>query len=182
MIQPWTLLERTEAYRNRWLHATLDRVRLPDGQVYEYTTIHRAQVGVGAVVLNDQGQLLLEQEYRHPVEQVLYQIPGGLAERDEEPVACIRRELQEETGLIGQEFRFLGTVWNNPASSNGAAQLYLCRDARAGGQLRHDHSEFISWDWHDLAWVKDRVRDGTIQDRVVVAALAFLWLHGEIAP
>lgn len=181
MLEPWPVLARREVFRNRWLRVTLDRVGLPNGQVYEYTTIHRDQVGVGAVVLNDQNQLLLEQEYRHPVGQVVYQLPGGLAGSDEDPVDCIRRELREETGLLAGELRYLGSFWNNPAISNGLSLLYLCRDVRPTEQTNRDPAEFIRWNWYEVAWVKQRVLDGTIKDRVVISALAFLWLAGIIS-
>ena len=93
----------------------------------------------------------------------------------------MRRELREETGLLAGELHYLGNFWNNPASSDGACHLFLCRDYRNGAITEHDRAEFITWDWYDLDWVKARVADGGIRDRVVVCALAYLWLAGEIA-
>ena len=46
--------------------------------------------------------------------------------------------------------------------------------------MRRDAAEFMTFDWYDLDWVKARVLDGTIRDRVVVCGLAYLWLAGEI--
>lgn len=181
MVEPWQLLETRDGFRNRWLHATLDTLRLPDGGVYEYTTIRREKAGVAVAVLNPRGQLLLEQEYRWPVAQVVYQIPGGLVDTDEDLVDSMRRELREETGLLAGELRYLGSFWNNPASSNGQCHVFLCRDFEDGNATQHDLAEFITWGWYDLAWVKARVQDGSIRDRVVVCALAYLWLAGEIA-
>ncbi|MCS6843682.1 MAG: NUDIX hydrolase [Caldilineales bacterium] len=180
MVQPWQIVASREAFHNRWLHVTLDTVRLPDGQLYEYTTIRRDKVGVAAVVFNPQGQMLLEQEYRLPVGEVIYQLPGGLADPGEDYAQCIRRELQEETGLVAGEMRYLGSFWNNPASSNSTSVVYLCRDVQPGGSTNHDTAEFVTWDWYDLEWVKARVLDGTIRERVVICALAYLWLSGEI--
>ena len=180
MLEPWKLVDRRDAFRNRWLHVTLDTLRLPNGQAYEYTTILRKQVGVAAAVLDQRGCLLLEREYRPPVGEVIYQIPGGLAEASEDPVQCIRRELKEETGLLAEEFRYLGTFWNNPATSNGRCLVYLTRNAQPSVKPNPDDPEFIEWDWHDLGWVKARIRDGTIKDRVVICTLAYLWLAAEI--
>lgn len=181
MVEPWQLLATRDAFRNRWLHVTLDTVRLPDDGVYEYTTIRRHKAGVAVAVINPQGQLLLEQEYRLPVNQVVYQIPGGLVDTGEDPADSMRRELREETGLLAGELHYLGSFWNNPASSDGYCHLFLCRDYQAGGVTQHDNAEFIAWNWYDLDWAKARVADGAIRDRVVVCALAYLWLAGEIA-
>lgn len=179
-LEPWSLLESQDVFRNRWLHVTLDRFRLPDDREYEYTTIRREAAGVGVVLMDAAGRVLLEREFRPPVGEILYQIPGGLTNGDEDPADCIRRELEEETGYVAGELRFLGAFYNNPASSNSQCLIYLSRDYQPGGLVRRDAAEFMTFDWHDLAWVKERVLDGTIRDRVVVCALAYLWLAGEI--
>lgn len=179
MLEPWTLIDSRDVFRNRWLHVTEDRLRLPNDQEYEYTTIRRDAAGVGVVVMDAANRMLLEREFRPPVGEVLYQIPGGLTNGDEDPEACIRRELEEETGYLAGEMRYLGAFFNNPASSNGQCLIFLCRDFAAGGSVRRDTAEFMTFDWYDLDWVKTRVQDGTIRDRVVICALAYLWLAGE---
>lgn len=179
MVQPWELLNSTEAFRNRWLHVTLDTVRLPDGQAYEYTTIHRDVVGVAAIVLDEQDRVLLEQEYRHPVGEVAYQLPGGLTAVAEDPEECIRRELREEAGLAAGDLRYLGRFWNNPATSNGECLVYLCRDFQSIGAVEHDTAEFLTAGWYDIDWVKAKVKEGVIRDRVVICGLAYLWLSGQ---
>ncbi len=181
MVQPWQIIASQEAFHNRWLHVTIDTVQLPNGQLYDYTTIRRDKAGVAAVVFNERGQILLEQEYRLPVGEVIYQLPGGLADAEEDPVECIRRELQEETGLWAGQVSYLGSFWNNPASSNSLSIVYVCRDVQATGKTNHDTAEFVTWEWYDLEWIKARVLDGTIRERVVICALAYLWLTGQIA-
>lgn len=179
MLEPWQVVAIRPAFQNRWLNVVVETVRLPNEQTYEYTTIRRGKVAAGVVVLNEHNQLLLEQEYRHPVGQVIYQLPGGLADPGEAAETCVRRELLEETGLMAGELTYLGSFWNNPAISDGMCILYLCRDARPHGVATHDVAEFIAWDWHDLAWVKARIMDGTIKDRVVICAMAYLWMAEE---
>jgi ADP-ribose pyrophosphatase len=181
MIQPWELRESVVAFHNRWLHVTLDAVRLPNGQSYEYTTIRRDSVGVAVVVLNERNQVLLEREYRHPIGEVAFQLPGGLNAHDEDPAGCIQRELREETGLVAGELRYLGRFWNNPATTNGECLVYLCREFQIERAIQHDAAEFLTWDWYDLAWVKAAILEGVIRDRVVICGLAYLWLAGAIS-
>jgi ADP-ribose pyrophosphatase len=181
MIEPWQLIERRDGFRNQWLHVTLDWVRLPNEAHYEYTTIHRDKPGVAVAVIDAQGQLLLEREYRLPVDEIIYQLPGGLADAGEDLTSSMRRELREETGIQAGQLQHLGSFWNNPASSNGQCHIFLCRDFEAGLPTEHDAAEFLSWEWRALSWVKAAVADGRIRDRVVLCALAYLWLAGEIA-
>ena len=83
--------------------------------------------------------------------------------------------------MLAGKLYYLGRFWNNPATSNGECLVYLCRDFRQVGAAEHDVAEFLAWDWYDLDWVKERIKDGVIRDRVVVCGLAYLWLNGITA-
>ena len=92
MLEPWTLLESEDVFRNRWLHVTLDRFRLPNDREYEYTTIRRDAAGVGVMLLDEQNRLLLEREFRPPVNcwSFTSQRSGWLSSVRAFPI-CIRR-------------------------------------------------------------------------------------------
>ncbi len=176
----WQEVSSTEAFHNRWLHITLDTVRLPNGQTYEYTTIRREVQGVGVIGFNAQGQVLLQREYRHPVSQVIWQIPGGLTSPGEEPALCAARELREETGYAAEALDYLGSFWDNPALGNAINHLFVGRNLHPVSPGERDEAEFMSNHWVDVAWLKRAIADGTIKDRVVVCAVAHLWLRGEL--
>jgi ADP-ribose pyrophosphatase len=175
-VAHWEEIGSTEAFHNRWLHITLDTVRLPDGQSYEYTTIRRQVEGVGVIGFNAAGQVLLQREYRHPVGQVIWQVPGGLTSPGEDRAACAARELREETGYEAETLEHLGSFWDNPALGNMVNHLFLGRNLQPTGRVDRDASEFVSNHWVSVDWLKQAVVDGTIKDRVVVCGLAFLWL------
>lgn len=176
-VDHWEELHSAEAFHNRWLHVTLDTVRLPDGLTYEYTTIRREVEGVGVIGFNAQGQVLLQREYRHPVNQVIWQVPGGLTSPGEDRAVCAARELREETGYEAESLEYLGSFWDNPAMGNAINHLFLGRNLQMASSTARDPSEFVSNHWVSLDWVKQAVTDGTIKDRVVVCALAYLYLH-----
>lgn len=180
-VNAWQLVASREAFHNRWLHVTLDTVRLPDGRTYEYTNVHREVAGVGIVGLNAAGEILLQQEYRHPVGQVVWQVPGGLANPGEDLLACAARELREESGYEAASLQYLGAFWDNPGLGNAVSHLVLARDLVAVGGLHPDEAEIVSSHWVTLSWLKQAVADGTIKDRVVICALAHLWLRGIVS-
>ncbi|HYN87472.1 MAG TPA: NUDIX hydrolase [Ardenticatenaceae bacterium] len=176
MISRWETLATIVAFQNKWLTVLLDRVRLPgSGQDYEYTRIRRETQGVGVIVLDDQGRVLLEREYRHAVGEVIWQLPGGLYGPDEEPLLAAQRELREETGVEADEWIELGSFYDNPALSNASNTLYLARQVRSVGTPSPDHAEFVTIEWRDLAWLREAVRRGEIMDRVILCAVALLW-------
>lgn len=181
----WTVLASHAAYRSRWVGVTVDTVALPTGQTYEYTRLEPAGIGVGVVGLNAAGELLLEREYRHGVGEVVWQIPGGLANAGEELQATGLRELEEETGytplaVTPDTVRYLGTVWDNPGFGVAQSHIYLARGLVETGRPHRDDGEFVTLHWVTPGWLKEAVRNGAIRDRVVVAAVAYLLLNGVI--
>lgn len=182
----WQTLSTEVRFRSRWITVAEDQVLLPDGRTYGYTRLEPAGIGVGVVAFDDSGRILLEREYRHGVGQVVWQIPGGLADKGEEHWQTAIRELREETGYApttasAENVHFLGTVWDNPGYGVAASNIYLVRDVRHVGDTQRDEGEFVSLHWVDAAWLKQAVRTGVIQDRVVVAAVAYLLLNGWLA-
>jgi ADP-ribose pyrophosphatase len=182
---PWQTLHTNPVYRSRWVGVTVDTVMLPTGASYEYTRLERAGVGVGVIGLNDAGELLLEREYRHGVGEVVWQIPGGLADEGEELQAAGLRELREETGYAptvvnAETVRYCGAVWDNPGFGTAISHIFRVRGLQATGDTHTDTGEFVTLHWVSPAWIKQAVRSGEIRDRVVVAAVAYLLLEGEL--
>lgn len=85
-----------------------DTVRLPDGKTAtrEYN-IHNGAVCI--IPLLENGDVLLERQYRYPLREVITEIPAGkLDAPDEDPLEAAQRELREETGATAAEWHALG--------------------------------------------------------------------------
>lgn len=180
--QPWATGATTTAFQNRWITVALDQVELPTGAQYEYTLVNVNGVGVAVVGFNQAGDILLEREYRHGVEQVIWQLPGGLANAAEDLVAAGLRELLEETGhapaqVSAETVRYLGMVWDNPGLGAMQSHVVAAWDLVETAHPRRDPAEFVTLHWRSVEWVKAAIRSGEIQDRVVLAALAYLTVN-----
>jgi ADP-ribose pyrophosphatase len=183
--QPWQTLSTQIAFQNRWLKVAVDEVVLPTGRHYEYTRLEGSGTGVGVIGFNAAGEILLEREYRHGVGEVVWQIPGGLAALDEDLQMAGLRELLEETGyapatVSPDTVRYLGVIWDNPGFGVMRSHIYAAWNLIETDHPRRDPAEFVTLHWVSPERLKAALRSGEIKDRVVVAALAYLLLHGFI--
>ncbi|RMI27863.1 NUDIX domain-containing protein [Nocardia stercoris] len=103
----------------------LDQVVMPGGKVAEREVIeHHGAVAVAAI--DDAGELVLIDQYRHPVGRRLLELPAGLLdELGEDPLAAAQRELAEETGLAAREWAVLVDVALSPGFTDEALRVYL---------------------------------------------------------
>jgi ADP-ribose diphosphatase len=166
-----TFLEGELVFSGNLVKLHRDRVRLPDGSeaVREYI---RHPGAVVILALLDDGQVVLERQFRYPHGKVFVELPAGKKDPGEAGEVCARRELQEETGYVAKEWRRLGVIHNAIAYSDEGIELWLARglEKRAA---KLEAGEFLEVFTRPLAEARDMVRDGRITDAKSVAGL--LW-------
>ncbi len=137
-----TTLASEQVWRGRLLDVRRDTVRLPDGSqsLREYI-VHPGAVVV--VPLLDDGRLVVERQWRHPMGRVMLEFPAGkLDGAGESPLACGVRELAEETGYRAAEWARAGVLHNAIAYSNEHIEIWFARGLVAGEQAL-DAGEFL---------------------------------------
>jgi 8-oxo-dGDP phosphatase len=125
---PRRLLSRERVYNGRIWDVVSDSFKLTaegDPLVRDYIE-HPGAVAV--LPMNDDGEVLLIKQYRHPVGMDLWEIPAGLLDIEgEDFVVGAGRELAEEADLIASEWNVLADFFNSPGSSSEAIRIYLAR-------------------------------------------------------
>ncbi|MFF3226515.1 NUDIX domain-containing protein [Nocardia suismassiliense] len=114
-------------YSGAILALRLDQVRMPGGHVAEREVIeHHGAVAVAAI--DDDDNVVLINQYRHPIGRRLLELPAGLLDLpDEDPLVAARRELAEETGLAAREWAVLVDVALSPGFTDEALRVYCAR-------------------------------------------------------
>ncbi|NJN54747.1 MAG: NUDIX hydrolase, partial [Anaerolineae bacterium] len=92
------------------------------------------KVGVGVLVLNEAGELLLVRRTMHP-EIGRWSLPAGYVDHGEEPKSTAVREVLEETGLH-VHIEALIDVYHNPPTQGGASIFILYKGSLLGGELK----------------------------------------------
>ncbi len=98
---------------------------------------------VNVVALTADGRIVLVRQFRFGIDGFSLEIPGGVMEPGEDPVAAGLRELREETGYAGGAARLLGSVCPNPAIQSNRCHFVFVDGAAATAELEWDADEEI---------------------------------------
>lgn len=145
------------------LHVQRDTVRLPNGN----ETVREVIRHIGAVCVIpvlENGDVIMERQYRYPLDRVILEIPAGkLDSAGENRLSAIKRELSEETGYTADEWTEIGDFHPAPAYSDEFITMYLARKLRKGD--RHlDADEFLDVCTIPLKDLVEDVMAGKISD------------------
>ena len=161
-------------YRGKLLDLRLDEVLLSSGRrVRREIVVHPGASAILPIV--EPGKILMVRQYRHPVGEVLLEIPAGTLKPGEDPMACAARELEEETGYRAGKLAHLATIYPAPGYSSETLHIYLARDLRKGVQAL-EVDESISVIEMSIDQVLEGIRDGGVKDsKTIVAILYYLF-------
>jgi len=167
-----TRVDSETVFEGNLLHVRRDRVRLPNGR--EATREYVVHPGAVLIVpILPDGRLVLERQYRYPVDRVMLEFPAGKIDPHETPLATAQRELTEETGYAAGVWKRMGVIHPSVGYSSEAIEMYVATGlTHVGAQL--DDGEFldvVSMTEDELLAAFDR---GEVTDAKTIAAL-FAW-------
>jgi ADP-ribose pyrophosphatase len=167
-----------EIYHGRSFSFVAEEITLPNGVRTEHAMV-RHPGSTGVVPLGIDGKVVMTLQYRHAVGEYLLEIPAGTIEAGESPLACARRELEEETGFVAEEFIRIAAVHIIPAYSDERIDVYLARGLTPSTQ-NLDQDEILQVMHYPLEELMRMVREGAITDALTLLALhqAWMYLHG----
>ena len=139
-----------------------DKVLLENGrQSIREVVMHNG--GVGILALDEKNNVLMVRQFRYPYHQVVLEIPAGKLERGEDPLACGKRELMEETGYAADEYASLGVLYPTPGYADEVIHLYLATGLKRFEQ-NLDEGEFLEVERYPLSQLVEWVMEGKLPD------------------
>ena len=178
----WEKTDSRKVYSDRWLQLRADTCRFPDGRVITPYYIVELPNWANIVVVTTDEKIVLVRQYRYPVDQTTFELPGGVIDKGEDPMQAAIREMQEETGYHATEVEFLCKLAPNPAINDNTAYFYLAKNAIPGEKKNFDAFEdidvvlFTKTEFLQLLR-ENRIQHGVMLGPIYEAMLKLNWMQ-----
>ena len=140
----------------------VDTVELPDGSE-AIREIVRHPGAVCVIPVTKDMEVVTVRQYRYAFEQIMLEIPAGKLEPNENPLEAVKRELEEESGVVAGKIEFLGEIFTTVAIFDEKIHLYLATELEFKN-AHPDEDEFLEVENIPLAKLYDMVMNGEIKD------------------
>jgi ADP-ribose pyrophosphatase len=168
MRKPTPIASR-HIHTGRIIEVSTERLLYNNGREYDLDFVRHP--GAAAVVaLDGAGRVCLVRQYRHGIEDFLWEIPAGKLDPGEAPEVCAVRELAEETGVTASRWTALGRFLPAPGIFTEVIHLYLARDL-AIGAAAPDADEELEIQWLPMGDAVEMVLRGECNDGKTALAL-----------
>jgi len=161
-MQKPIVVASTPVHDGKVIKVSVERLRYSNGREYDIDFVRHP--GAAAVVAIDaQQRVCVVRQYRHGVQDFLWEIPAGKLDPGEAPARCAHRELAEETGVTATRWTELGLYIPAPGLFTEVIHMYLARDLQIGPP-RPDADEELDLQWLPFAEALGKVQRGEWND------------------
>ena len=167
-----TCLSSEVVYEGSFISVRKDSARMPDGSTStrEYIT-HPGAVAILALL--DNGNLVMERQFRYAPRQEFIEIPAGKIDHGEDILTTAQRELLEETGYVAREWTHLTSAWPCIGFADERMEYFLARGL-THQERKLDDGEFLEVIELSLQEAMEWVRRGKISDSKTIVGLFWL--------
>ncbi|QPE05442.1 NUDIX hydrolase [Microbacterium schleiferi] len=162
------VVSSTLVHEGRVWDVRSDTVRYGDADIVREYVDHPGAAAV--VAIDEDGRMLLIQQYRHPIRHRDWEVPAGLLDvAGEPPMATAQRELAEEADLVADSWQPLVSIFTTPGGNDEVVHLFLARGLSAAPEVhaREDEEADIRLAWVPLDDVITGVLDGSLRNGIL---------------
>ena len=162
------VVSSTLVHKGRVWDVRSDTVRYGDSDIVREYVDHPGAAAV--VAIDDEGRMLLIQQYRHPIRHRDWEVPAGLLDvAGEQPMATAQRELAEEADLVAASWQPLVSIFTTPGGNDEVVHLFLARGLSPAPEAheREDEEADIRLEWVPVDEVNTGVLDGSLRNGIL---------------
>ncbi|MDR3553600.1 MAG: NUDIX hydrolase [Syntrophobacteraceae bacterium] len=178
MIREWKILERKPLEDHKIFKIHTKVAQSPRTGVPMEVKAISLRDWVIALPLTSEGEVVMVRQYRHGIESVCLELPGGLVDPgDGSARDTAKRELREETGYEAPDFIPLGSCFPSPAVLENRCFFFLAADARSTGEMQPDQGEDLEVVLFPLEEIPSMIETGAISNGMVQLAFYKFFEH-----
>ncbi len=143
LTKKWKIVHSEGIIHNKWIKVRKDHVVLPTGAELDDYYVLQYPDWITVIAITEEGNYVIERQYRHGVQRTCYELCGGAIENGETALDAAKRELLEETGYEGEAWTFFSVTAPNPAAMTNLCYTFVLRDAKKTRSQSLEYSEDI---------------------------------------
>ncbi len=167
----WKTLSSEYLIKRPWLTARRDKVQLPDGRILDEYYVLEYPTWVNVIAITKEGDMVLVRQYRHALGRTNFELVAGVLEKGEAPLVAAKRELLEETGYSGGEWRELMQLSANSSTMTNLTHCFLAEGVEKTALQNLDASEDLEVYVFSQEEVKQKLQQGDFVQALMVAPL-----------
>lgn len=170
-------LKSEEIFSGKVISLHLQDVELPNGK-HSKREIIKHPGAVAILAITDDKKIVMVEQYRKALERTIVEIPAGKLEKDEEPVLCARRELEEETGYECANLEWLTSFYTSPGFADEIVHVFLAKGlTKKENSAPLDEDEFVNLEELTLEESLRYIKEQKIYDAKTIFAVQYMQLQ-----
>lgn len=167
----WEILDSEYAFKCPWINVRKDHVRMPSGVEIPDFYVSELPDWVNVIAITKDNKFVIEEQYRHGIRQVCYELCAGEVKQGEDPLAAAQRELLEETGYAGGEWSYVGSYAPNASGADNFCHSFMAIGVEKQKEQQLEKTEDIIVHLMTEHELKDILSNNQIPEGVMAAPL-----------
>ncbi len=169
----YKLLKSEILYKGKVFDHQVDEIEYESGNKgIREIAIHPG--GAVVVPVKDDGKIILVKQFRYPLQKTLIELPAGKLDKDEDPLICATRELEEETGYKAKEIKKLGQIYTAPGYCTEILHIYYAKGLTPGNHNREEGEHGMEILEISLDEIEKMIDQGDINDAKTIVGIHYV--------